>query len=132
MKFEVSWIREIAADYAAAAAVKAAEMLRGTNPEDFVFFVKEVKKSAHRVSVAVEPGRRPERSMADIDPDNLLEDILQAAQAHGEESEPDHEVGDLQDTLRLAWAKLSLEAQLDVHKELANGTIYTWMQVRED
>ena len=32
-----------------------------------------------------------------------LQLILQAAAAHGESSEPDHEVGDLQQALRAAW-----------------------------
>lgn len=132
MKFEVSWIREIRAEYAAEAAAEAVRRLRGDEPEDFVFLVKKVEKSAHRVSVAVDPRRKPERPAADVDPEKLLEDILQAAKQHGEESEPDHEVGDLQDALRLAWAKLPIEAQREVHKELADGTIYTWMEVKED
>ena len=52
-----------------------------------------------------------------------LQDILDAAERHGSESDPDHEVGDLQDMLRTAWdmlpktkrSKLLLEAaeQLD-------------------
>lgn len=40
-----------------------------------------------------------------IDPE--LEGILDAAKAHGEEGEPDHEVGDLQDVLRAAWTMMS-------------------------
>ena len=32
-----------------------------------------------------------------------LERILDAAQHHGEDSEPDHEVGDLQEVLRAMW-----------------------------
>jgi len=51
--------------------------------------------------------------------EGLLEDILQAARAHGEESDPDHEVGDLQIALRLAWAGLSPEAQREVHSTLS-------------
>ncbi len=32
-----------------------------------------------------------------------VEFLLKAATRHGEDSEPDHEVGDLQDFLRAAW-----------------------------
>lgn len=32
-----------------------------------------------------------------------LEDFITAAKKHGEDSHPDHEVGDLQDLLRAAW-----------------------------
>ena len=32
-----------------------------------------------------------------------LDKLLASAKAHGENSEPDHEVGDLQDALRIAW-----------------------------
>lgn len=34
--------------------------------------------------------------------EDLYEKIINAAQRHGEESEPDHEVGDLQDALRIS------------------------------
>ncbi|UGY15222.1 hypothetical protein HAP48_0042975 [Bradyrhizobium septentrionale] len=34
---------------------------------------------------------------------SVIEDIIEAAAKHGRESEPDHEVGDLQDLLRVAW-----------------------------
>jgi hypothetical protein len=43
-----------------------------------------------------------------------LQDLLDAAQRHGEESDPDHEVGDLQDILRDLWPKLSLRARREV------------------
>lgn len=36
-----------------------------------------------------------------------LQLILSAAKAHGEGSEPEHEVGDLQDVLRCAWALMT-------------------------
>lgn len=35
-----------------------------------------------------------------------IEKYIQAAQRHGEDSEPDHEVGDLQDILRSVWPLL--------------------------
>ena len=36
-----------------------------------------------------------------------VERLIEAARRHGEDSEPDHEVGDLQDVLRAAWAELT-------------------------
>lgn len=38
-----------------------------------------------------------------------LDEILTAAQRHGEAGEPDHEVGDLQSVLRAAWDLMTLE-----------------------
>jgi hypothetical protein len=39
----------------------------------------------------------------------LVEKIIEAAKTHGEESEPDMEVGDLQGALRAAWTVMSPE-----------------------
>lgn len=36
-----------------------------------------------------------------------IETYISAAQQHGEDSEPDHEVGDLQDMLRVVWKLLT-------------------------
>lgn len=49
--------------------------------------------------------------------DDLLQDILQAAEQHGNDSDPDHEVGDLQDALRLAWAALTTAQREHVHRD---------------
>jgi hypothetical protein len=38
-----------------------------------------------------------------------IETFIAAAQKHGEDSEPDHEVGDLQDMLRAAWSIMTPE-----------------------
>jgi hypothetical protein len=132
MKFEVTWKRDIVAEYAADAAAQAVQRLNGEDPEDFVFLVKPKKQGAHRVKVTVDPKRKTEQAKADVEPDKILEDIFQAAKAHGEESEPEHEVGDLQEALSIAWAKLSPEAKREVHAELANGTIFTWMEIDEE
>lgn len=43
----------------------------------------------------------------------LVEKIIQAAKTHGDESEPDHEVGDLQDALREAWKRMTPEQRSD-------------------
>ena len=39
--------------------------------------------------------------------DNLLQEIIDAAERHGRISDLDHEVGDLQDALRAAWELLA-------------------------
>ncbi len=46
---------------------------------------------------------------------DLLEEIIGAAKRHGEVSESDHEVGDLQDALRAAWALLTHDQQCELH-----------------
>ncbi|TXI83161.1 MAG: hypothetical protein E6Q40_11410 [Cupriavidus sp.] len=42
-----------------------------------------------------------------INLDNIIETLLDAARLHGENSESDHEVGDLQDHLRTMWRLLT-------------------------
>jgi len=63
-------------------------------------------------------------------PDSKMLDIefyIDAARAHGENSDPDHEVGDLQTFLRVMWPLLPPEKRLvfaldvDVHNTL-DGT----------
>jgi len=57
-----------------------------------------------------------------------VEFYIDAAQKHGEDSEPDHEVGDLQDFLRRAWALMSPDQRVEfalspsVHSTL-DGTL---------
>jgi hypothetical protein len=41
------------------------------------------------------------------DDDPLIEAYIAAAEQHGKDSEPDHEVGDLQDMLRVAWSLMT-------------------------
>jgi hypothetical protein len=48
---------------------------------------------------------------------SLLEELMAAARAHGEGSEPDHEVGDLQGVLRSCWKRLTAEQQREVYAE---------------
>jgi hypothetical protein len=40
---------------------------------------------------------------------NAIERIIAAAAEHGRQSEPDHEVGDLQQALRVAWELFTAE-----------------------
>lgn len=47
--------------------------------------------------------------MTQVNDEKVLEALLKIAKAHGEDSEPDHEVGDLQDLLRPMWALLTPE-----------------------
>ena len=44
---------------------------------------------------------------ATLPPDTRLQQLLDMAQQHGEDSEPDHEVGDLQEMLTACWATMS-------------------------
>lgn len=37
------------------------------------------------------------------DPATFVQRVLDAAQAHGEQSDHDHEVGDLQEVVRILW-----------------------------
>lgn len=39
--------------------------------------------------------------------EQTVEDVLKAAHRHGQGDDPDHEVGDLQDALRLAWSLMT-------------------------
>lgn len=43
--------------------------------------------------------------------------LIRSAQLHGEMSEPDHEVGDLQDIIRIMAGKLTLEQLNEVLEE---------------
>lgn len=45
----------------------------------------------------------------------MLEVIFQSARKHGEESELEHEVGDLQDALQLAWQMLSKDQRCELY-----------------
>lgn len=48
---------------------------------------------------------------------DLLDRLLSAARAHGDESEPAHEVGDLQEILRSSWKRLTPEQRQEVYAE---------------
>ena len=43
-----------------------------------------------------------------------LEFIFDSAQLHGQNDDPDHEVGDLQDALRIAWELLDESGRSDL------------------
>ena len=49
--------------------------------------------------------------------EGLVCEIMSAADRHGEQSEPEHEVGDLQDAIRLMWGKLTYEQKRAVHND---------------
>jgi hypothetical protein len=42
-----------------------------------------------------------------VDTSEAVESLIEAAKRHGAESDPDHEVGDLQDFLRAIWKQLT-------------------------
>ena len=48
---------------------------------------------------------------------DMLDKLLAAAEAHGKESDADHEVGDLQGVLRSCWKRLTPKQQLEVYQE---------------
>lgn len=43
-----------------------------------------------------------------------LQKLFESAQAHGENSEPDHEVGDLQNALEIAWELMTPEQRREL------------------
>lgn len=53
---------------------------------------------------------------------NILNKLFLAADQHGEDEDPDHTVGDLQDLLRAAWSLLSPSQQAEFlcSEEVAN------------
>lgn len=54
-----------------------------------------------------------------------LERVLKAAQFHGQESGQAHQVGDLEDFLRLCWPRMTREAQQQALAEHAES-LETW------
>ena len=59
----------------------------------------------------VEAGRHSDRVAAEMNHPKMVETIIHAAKTHGLESDPEHEVGDLQDAIRIAWPKLPPKAR---------------------
>ena len=57
--------------------------------------------------------------------DEQLEHLLMAAENHGTDSEPDHEVGDLQDCLRAAVALMTSEQW---HQFMASDAVMSTME----
>lgn len=57
-----------------------------------------------------------------FDTSSLVETLIGHAKTHGEDSEPDHEVGDLQDMLRAAWSLMTPEQhrQMLCHPDVSN------------
>lgn len=58
--------------------------------------------------------------------DDFIEDLLAAAGAHGQLSEPDHEVGDLQDALRACWSIMTPEQRTHI-TQLVNSSMSEWL-----
>lgn len=50
--------------------------------------------------------------------DTLRDELLGAARRHGEESEPEHEVGDLEEIVFACWARLTPAQRAEVHAEI--------------
>lgn len=69
----------------------------------------------------------PRTWMEEAQPDPDLERFLAGAQRHGAESdEPEHEVGDLQDMLRAAWALMSPEQRAEWERSAAAEAMREW------
>ena len=128
-KYTVVWTNQQIASSPVEAARLALGELRSTCGAVKIE-VCEDKPYAHRVGIIIEP-RKATSADDSSDTSALLRDILQAAAQHGNESEPDREVGDLQEALALAWDRLSRKARREVYKEVANGPISTWLEMEE-
>lgn len=50
-------------------------------------------------------------------PDDFVSVLFRAAEQHGQDSEPDHEVGDLQDIIVCLYERLSLEQRKEVAED---------------
>ena len=70
-------------------------------------FANAIAFPEKEVQMLAAPDAQPEP--VDFEP---LETLIEAAKQHGEDSEPDHEVGDLQDFLRAMWELLTPEQRL--------------------
>lgn len=57
-------------------------------------------------------------NVKEIDVKNLFSVITKAAKQHGEDSDPDHEVGDLQESLRAAIDLLNPQQKIDLYLKL--------------
>jgi hypothetical protein len=55
-----------------------------------------------------------------------LETLLRAARAHGDASEPDHEIGDLQDLVRRCWEVMAPFQRQQVFNEAAD--LLDWLK----
>lgn len=55
-----------------------------------------------------------------------MERLIDAARAHGEQSDPDHEVGDLQGILRDCWAVMTPEQRKEVY-DLHEDNVADWV-----
>lgn len=69
-----------------------------------------------------------QRKSAENDTAGLdVEKIIDAATAHGEESVPEHEVGDLQQALREAWKHLTPEGRRAVMEDWTTQETLSWL-----
>jgi len=55
----------------------------------------------------------------------LLRRLFAAAERHGNESDPEHEVGDLQDLVRLLWSRVDVSARESIWHAVADQ-LETW------
>lgn len=56
---------------------------------------------------------------------DFVETVILAAEEHGKQSEPDHEIGDLQEALRVCW-RLMTTRQREEAADLLHEQTETW------
>jgi hypothetical protein len=54
-----------------------------------------------------------------------IEKLIEAAKKHGDEGEPDHEVGDLQEIARYLWSQLPLSSKKTTMEHF-ESYLYEW------
>jgi hypothetical protein len=84
---------------------------------------KGVIRAGERVNVVPNQGKRAAlepRAHDEVRTPEHLQELLDAARAHGQEDDPEHEVGDLQQILMSCWERLSAKDRFAVYREYAD------------
>lgn len=126
-KWTVTWSRTFISDLAIEAAKQALALLRRGAAEDLVFEVRQERRSAHKVKIILPAEEPPEPSVGN---DALLDDIIEAASSHGNESDPSNESEDLRLALRICWSALSPSIRRRVYAKFVHdgGSVSTWLE----
>jgi len=124
-KWDVLWQRSVSAPAAIDAARRAVALIATGGPTERTFRIRLAQRGAHLVDVIV-----ADEKGQDVEGDALLQDILHAATTHGEQSEAEHEVGDLQMVLTLIWEMLTRDQRRVIYQRVAEGggIMSEWME----
>lgn len=68
----------------------------------------------------------------DLSKDDAIEHLIGVAKSHGEDEDPDHEVGDLQDLIRCMWSKMAEAPRRAFLEDKAVGQILEAAMCGED